>query len=76
MIANLWSFLQDADNRTVLGWLGGGSVVVVGACWAAFKFLFQKEAVKPPQAPTVSATCGSVAAGRDIRESKIDASRR
>jgi hypothetical protein len=75
MMDSIWSFLQDANNRTVLGWLGGGSVVVVGACWAVFKFVFQKEAAKSPRAPTVSGTRGSVAAGRDIRESKIDIGR-
>jgi hypothetical protein len=74
VINYFWSFLQDDNNRTILAWLGGGLVAVVGAIWAVFKFLVRKDLVKA-QPPTVSATHGSVAAGRDIRDSKIDANR-
>jgi hypothetical protein len=67
----IWAFLQDETNRTVLAWIGGGVVVVVGGLWAAFKFLVAKE--KPKHAsPTVSVAPGGVGAGRDIRNSKID----
>ena len=71
MLASIWAFLQDESNRPVLGWIGGGIVVVVGGIWAAFKFFVAEKKKKPP-APTVSATNGGVAAGRDIRDSKID----
>jgi hypothetical protein len=71
MLASIWAFLQDGSNQAVLGWIGGGAVVVVGGIWAVFKF-FVAETKKSPPAPTVSATNGGVAAGRDIRDSKID----
>jgi hypothetical protein len=58
----IWSFLQDADNRALLGWIGGGIVVVVAGLWAAFTFFTSK---KKPLTPTVSANHGSIAAGRD-----------
>ncbi|HKK36727.1 MAG TPA: hypothetical protein VJ994_10585, partial [Paracoccaceae bacterium] len=32
----LWRFLRDEKNRAVLGWIGGGAVVVAGGLWAAF----------------------------------------
>jgi hypothetical protein len=65
MLSAIWDFLNDPNNRTVLGWLGGGLVVVLGGIWAVVKFIFKKKT------PSVSATQGGVAAGRDIRESKI-----
>jgi hypothetical protein len=74
MIDDIWSFLLDENNRTVLGWLGGGVITVAGAIWVVFKFIFRKPAFESERVPTVSATHGGVAAGRDIRDSKIDAS--
>ncbi|HEX2890941.1 hypothetical protein [Vineibacter terrae] len=60
----LWKFLKQDKNRAVLGWLGGGLVVVATGAWAVLTFV-----VKPdtPGKPSVSATCGSVAAGGDIK---------
>jgi hypothetical protein len=62
----------DESNRTVLAWIGGGFVVVVGGAWAGFKFFFSKQEPKVPSPPTVSVTGGGVGAGRDIRNSEID----
>jgi len=36
----LWGFLRDKSNQQVLGWLGGGLVVVATGLWAAFVYLF------------------------------------
>ena len=74
MIADFWSFLQDANNRAVLGWLGGGVVVAVGASWAVLKFIYSGRGPPAAKSPrgTVSATQAGVAAGRDIRDSNID----
>jgi hypothetical protein len=65
MWTKIWAFLQDPANRAVLGWIGGGLVVVVGGLWAAIRFFFSKR-------PNVSAANGSVAAGRDIRNAEIN----
>jgi hypothetical protein len=70
-MSSIWTFLQDEAHRTVLAWIGGGVVVVVGGLWAAFKFFVSKEKPKPAS-PTVSVAPGGVGAGRDIRNSKVD----
>ena len=67
MLANILAFLHDPANRAVLSWIGGEIVVVSGGFWAAFKFFFSEK-----KEPTVSATNGGVAAGRDIRGTKIN----
>jgi hypothetical protein len=67
MFASIWAFVRDPGNRAVLGWIGGGIVVVIGGLWAAFKFFFSKR-----KEPTVLASNGGVAAGRDIRDTKIN----
>ncbi len=69
---DFWQFLRDESNRAVLGWIGTGIVVFVGALWAAFKFFLSDRKPKDPSPSIVSASGGSVAAGRDIRDSKID----
>jgi hypothetical protein len=69
MLTDIWLFLQDESNRDVLGWIGGGVVVVAGAGWAVLKFMVSSRA---PKSPTVAASDGGVAAGRDISGSKID----
>src|SRR5688572_9100523 len=62
-LAGFWRWLRNAGNRTVLGWLGGGLVVLAGGLWIAFTHL----TASPPKPPSVSADRGSFAAGGDIR---------
>jgi hypothetical protein len=62
----LWSFLRDKRNQQVLGWLGGGLVVVATGAWAAFVYFFPVEKPRSPPTvqatpPTVQAECGGVA---------------
>jgi hypothetical protein len=71
MLSDIWTFVSDANNRAVLGWIGGGIVVVTGGVWAVITFFMQK-GQKGSAPPNVSASNGGVAAGRDIRNSKID----
>jgi hypothetical protein len=33
-----WNFLSKDKNRAVLGWVGGGVVIVIGALWAVFVY--------------------------------------
>jgi hypothetical protein len=73
VLTGIWSFLQDPGNRAIIGWIGGGVTVVCGAIWAVVKFFLSRGAVpKSAPAPSVTAADGGVAAGRDIRDSKID----
>jgi hypothetical protein len=54
-----WDFLSNPENRAILGWVGGGIVVVLGAIWTVFKYFYGGS--------RVSAQDGSFAAGRDIK---------
>ncbi len=35
----IWAFLRDPGNQAVLGWIGGGIVVVAGGVWGSSSFL-------------------------------------
>jgi TIR domain len=72
----LWGFLRDKRNQQVLGWLGGGLVVLATGLWAAFVYFFPpvKEAKSPEATPaSVQANCGGIAIGRDVTGSTITA---
>jgi TIR domain len=74
----LWGFLRDKSNQQVLGWLGGGLVVVATGLWAAFVYLFPPgkslEAKSPePTPPSVQANCGGIAIGGGVTGSTITA---
>jgi hypothetical protein len=64
-------FLKDETTRSILTWLGTGVATIVGAIWAVYKFRGSK--AKLDFNPSVSAINGSISAGRDIRDTKIDA---
>jgi TIR domain len=69
-------FLRDKRNQQVLGWLGGGLVVLATGLWAAFVYFFPpvKEAKSPEATPaSVQANCGGIAIGRDVTGSTITA---
>jgi hypothetical protein len=73
-----WEFLRDKGNQQVLGWLGGGLVIVATGLWAAFVYFFppgkSPEAKSPePTPPSVQANCGGIAIGRDVTGSTITA---
>ncbi len=69
MLDAFWTFVKDPANRETLGWIGGGIVVVVGGLWAVVTF-FAGKGDGGPKA-SVTATHGSVAAGRNISNSPI-----
>jgi hypothetical protein len=63
-------FLKDETTRSILTWLGTGIATVVGAAWGVYKFRNAKS--KSNLKPSVSASSGSISAGRDIRDNKIE----
>jgi len=73
----LWGFLRDKGNQQVLGWLGGGLVVVATGLWAAFVYFFpapKPEAKSPEPTPaSVQANCGGIAIGGGVTGSTITA---
>ncbi len=38
-MSNLWTFISRPKNRTILGWLGGGLVVLAGGIWTVFTYM-------------------------------------
>jgi hypothetical protein len=64
-----WSFIRRKSNREILGWAGGGLVVVVAGLWAAFTYAF------PPSkfSSGVSADCSSVAIGGSVTGAIVSA---
>src|SRR5215472_3502129 len=70
----LWRFLRDKRNQQVLGWLGGGLVVVATGLWAAFVYFFppgkstQTPALAPP---SIQADRGGVAIGGNVTGATI-----
>jgi hypothetical protein len=70
----LWGFLRDKRNQQVLGWLGGGLVVVATGLWAAFVYFFplgKSPEAKSPEPVSVQADHGGIAIGRDVTGSTI-----
>jgi len=66
MLAEVWEFLKDETNRTLIGWVGSGVVVAVGGAWALFTH-FHKGKDGPKQPAIFSeASSGSVAVGGDV----------
>ena len=72
----LWQFLRDKHNQQVLGWLGGGLVVLATGLWVVVVYLFPPLKSPEPQssaAPNVQADCGGVAIGGNVSGSSITA---
>lgn len=42
MFNTIWEFLGDENNRSLIAWIGGGVVVVIGGVWAVFTFYMSK----------------------------------
>jgi hypothetical protein len=65
MLSNMWDFLKDGSNQTVLNWIAGGIAAVGAGMWAVVKLVARNGDHKLTK-PSVSADRGSTAAGRDI----------
>ena len=61
------NFLQQEQNRQVLGWLGGRLVVIATGAWAVFVYLV------PATKPSVEASCGGGAIGGNVSGTNITA---
>lgn len=71
MFTELWTFLRDPSNQTLLSWIGGGAVVACGGVWAAFKFFVASKPASPTQPSSSTADHGSVVIGHDNKDSPI-----
>jgi hypothetical protein len=68
MLSEVWKFVRNANNRTVLSWVGGGAVVIIAAAWAVFVYVFPAHRPANPQA-----NCGSIAIGGNVAGTTITA---
>jgi hypothetical protein len=66
----VWDFLANEENRAILTLVGTGIAALVAAGWAVFRSW--RSSRKAEFSPSVQSSDNSVAAGRDIRESKIN----
>src|SRR5215831_8494883 len=57
----LWRFLREKRNREMLGWIGGGLVVLASGIWAVTIYLFPAQKAPEGKPTEVQARCGSVA---------------
>jgi len=53
MGSRVLAFLRDEGNRAVLGWIGGGLVVLAGGFWAVFTFYVDHSMPPPPPATAI-----------------------
>ena len=73
-MGKFWSFLVDKSNREVLGWIGGGLVVVATGVWAVIVYVSPPgSSPKPSGGGTTSANCGGVAIDGNVSGSTISA---
>ena len=69
----LWRFLREKRNRAVLGWIGGGLVVLASGIWAVTIYLFPAQKAPEGKPTEVQARCGSVAVGGSVTGSTVTA---
>jgi hypothetical protein len=72
MLSSIWAYVQDPGHRELLGWIGGGAVVLAGGLWTAFTFFAGKDKPKPEPGRSVTASNGGVAAGGDMLGNEIN----
>jgi hypothetical protein len=60
------------SNRALLGWIGGGLVVLATGLWAVYVHFYPSPEAKPgPPQKQIEAECGSVAIGGDVSGATI-----
>jgi hypothetical protein len=62
----LWRFLREKRNREILGWIGGGLVVLATGIWTVTVYLFPAQKAQETKPTEVEARCGSVAVGGSV----------
>jgi tetratricopeptide (TPR) repeat protein len=65
MLNKLWSFLKAEENQKLLGWIGGGLVVLGTGLWAVFTFYVDHSKPPPPTTTIVEQKGTGIASGRD-----------
>jgi hypothetical protein len=66
-----WWDIRDPENRSMLGWLGAGVAVVVGALWVAFLHFDSSKGGDGAGPINVEAGCGGAAVQGTVIGSSI-----
>ena len=72
-MSSLWKFLRQKRNREVVGWLGGGLVVLATGLWAAIIYFLPPQKRSESAPASVQADCGGVAVGGNVSGATITA---
>jgi hypothetical protein len=70
-MSGLWRFIRQKRNREILGWLGGGLVVLATGLWAAIVYFFPLQKPSEPKSANIEASCGGVAIGGNVTGATI-----
>lgn len=62
-MSEVWSFLGAKKNREILGWLGGGIVIVIAGLWAAFVYFNSPKVDGGGNAGNCNITSGGIGSG-------------
>jgi hypothetical protein len=74
MGSRVLAFLRDEGDRALLGWIGGGLVVLATGLWVVYVHFYPAPEAKPgPPQKQIEADCGSVAIGGDVSGATITA---
>jgi hypothetical protein len=66
LASRVLAFLRDEGNRALLGWIGGGLVVLATGLWAVFTFYVDHSKPSQPPATTIVEQKGTeIASGHD-----------
>jgi hypothetical protein len=66
MASRVLAFLRDESNRALLGWIGGGFVVLATGLWGVFTFYVDHSKPSPPPATAIVEQKGTgIASGHD-----------
>src|ERR1700736_1072197 len=66
LASQVLAFLRDEGNRALLGWIGGGLVVLATGLWAVFTFYVDHSKPSQPPATTIVEQKGTeIASGHD-----------
>ncbi len=75
MLAQIWTFLADPENRTIVAWIFGGLMTAIGGLWTVFKYFNDKKQTTgkadsnlkvSSENVNVRADRGGMAAGRNL----------
>jgi hypothetical protein len=62
-MSGLWSFLGSKKNREIIGWLGGGIVLVIAGLWTAFVYFNSPKGDGGGGAGNCNQTSGGIGSG-------------